>query len=66
LAAAQVGRRNEKQKSNGHALAINQWSVILAFAGDYTLSRMTSTVIAYDGDLEYPTTTTFLFSMKRI
>jgi len=35
LAAAQVGKHNEKRKSYGHALAIDPWGEILADAGGY-------------------------------
>ena len=51
LAAAQVGRHNEKRESYGHALAVDPWGVVLADAGDATSS--TNTVIVCDIDLEY-------------
>ena len=35
LAAAQVGKHNEKRKSYGHALAIDPWGEVLADAGGY-------------------------------
>ena len=35
LAAAQVGRHNEKRKSYGHALAIDPWGDVIADAGGY-------------------------------
>jgi len=35
LAAAQVGKHNEKRKSYGHALAIDPWGEVIADAGGY-------------------------------
>jgi deaminated glutathione amidase len=52
LAAAQVGRHNDKRESYGHAVAIDPWGVVMADAGgDGTLSN--ATVIVCDIDLEY-------------
>jgi predicted amidohydrolase len=35
LAAAQVGKHNNKRKSYGHALAVDPWGDIVADAGGY-------------------------------
>jgi deaminated glutathione amidase len=48
LAAAQVGRHNEKRESYGHALAVNPWGEVM---GDAQLES--PTVVVCDIDLEY-------------
>jgi predicted amidohydrolase len=55
IAAAQVGRHNEKRESYGHAVVIDPWGVVMADAGEGTASSSSSTVIVCDVDLDYLT-----------
>lgn len=57
IAAAQVGRHNEKRVSYGHAVVIDPWGVVVADAGEEmsstSSSSSSSTVIVCDVDLDY-------------
>ena len=53
LAAAQVGKHNDKRKSYGHALAIDPWGEVLADAGGYD-GVGTGGLAIIDDDAESP------------
>jgi len=61
LAAAQVGRHNEKRQSWGHAIIVDPWGVVLADAGGCFDSEETSTAASYS-----PTIVTARLDLNRL